>query len=101
METQTKVGAFFVDNKGNSYWSSTGMPSNTPKSGGTTKPAAEKPKNAKKEKAVDLTKKYNRKECESLLIRKFFFTQAFEIYGGVAGLYDFGPLGSALKGNIE
>ena len=39
MENQTKVGAFFVDNKGNSYWSSTGMPSNTPKSGGTTKPA--------------------------------------------------------------
>ena len=39
MENQTKVGAFFVDNKGNSYWSSTGIPSNTPKSGGTTKPA--------------------------------------------------------------
>ena len=39
MENQTKVGAFFVDNKGNSYWSSTGMPSNTPKSGGATKPA--------------------------------------------------------------
>ena len=42
-----------------------------------------------------------RKECESLLIRKFFYTQAFEIYGGVAGLYDYGPLGSALKANIE
>lgn len=50
---------------------------------------------------MDLAKKYCRKECESLLIRKFFFTQAFEIYGGVAGLYDYGPLGSALKGHIE
>ena len=62
---------------------------------------ADKPKNAKKVKAVDLSKKYMRKECESLLIRKFFYTQAFEIYGGVAGLYDYGPLGSALKANIE
>ena len=42
-----------------------------------------------------------RKECEDLLKRKFFFTQSFEIYGGVAGLYDYGPLGSALKSNVE
>lgn len=48
-----------------------------------------------------MVKKYNRRECEDLLKRKFFYTQAFEIYGGVAGLYDFGPLGSALKGNVE
>ena len=55
----------------------------------------------KKEKALDLSKKYMRKEVEDLLKRKFFFIQAFEIYGGVAGMYDFGPLGSALKGNLE
>jgi glycyl-tRNA synthetase len=42
-----------------------------------------------------------RKECEDLLKRKFFYAQAFEIYGGVAGFYDFGPLGSALKANVE
>ena len=42
-----------------------------------------------------------RKEVEDLLKRKFFFIQAFEIYGGVAGMYDFGPLGSALKNNVE
>jgi glycyl-tRNA synthetase len=42
-----------------------------------------------------------RKDMEDLLIRKFFLTQAFEIYGGVAGLYDFGPLGSSLKTNVE
>lgn len=29
--------------------------------------------------------------------RKFFVVPAFEIYGGVAGFYDYGPLGSALK----
>jgi glycyl-tRNA synthetase len=55
----------------------------------------------KKEKALDLSKKYMRKDVEDLLKRKFFFIQAFEIYGGVAGMYDFGPLGSALKGNLE
>lgn len=48
-----------------------------------------------------MTKKYNRKECENLLKRQFFYIQSFEIYGGVAGLYDYGPLGSALKANIE
>lgn len=52
-------------------------------------------------KQVDYVKKYHRKECDELLRRKFFYTQAFEIYGGVAGLYDFGPLGSAVKANVE
>jgi glycyl-tRNA synthetase len=42
-----------------------------------------------------------RKECEDLLKRKFFFVPSFEIYGGVAGLYDYGPLGSCLKSNVE
>lgn len=35
------------------------------------------------------------------MLRKFFYTQAFEIYGGVSGLYDYGPLGSALKAKVE
>lgn len=48
-----------------------------------------------------LVDKYQRKDVEDLLKRKFFITQAFEIYGGVAGLFDFGPLGSALKNNVE
>ena len=39
--------------------------------------------------------------CEDLLKRKFFYTQSFEIYGGVSGFYDFGPLGSAFKANLE
>lgn len=45
--------------------------------------------------------KYSRTMCEDLLKRKFFYTQSFEIYGGVAGFYDFGPLGSAFKANLE
>jgi glycyl-tRNA synthetase len=32
--------------------------------------------------------------------RRGYFHPAFEIYGGVAGMYDYGPLGTALKRNI-
>jgi len=48
-----------------------------------------------------LQKYYRRKECDDLLRRKLFYTPSFEIYNGVAGLYDYGPLGAALKGNVE
>ena len=33
--------------------------------------------------------------------RRGFIYPSFEIYGGVAGFYDYGPLGSQLKQNIE
>jgi glycyl-tRNA synthetase len=36
----------------------------------------------------------------ALAKRRGFFQPAFEIYGGVAGMYDYGPLGTALKRNI-
>ncbi|MHC1635764.1 MAG: glycine--tRNA ligase [Candidatus Methanospirareceae archaeon] len=36
-----------------------------------------------------------------LLRRRGFLWPAFEIYGGVAGFYDYGPLGAMLKRNIE
>ena len=37
----------------------------------------------------------------SLLKRRGFFWPSFEIYGGVSGFYDLGPLGSQLMENIE
>ncbi|EJT96581.1 glycyl-tRNA synthetase [Dacryopinax primogenitus] len=43
---------------------------------------------------------FNRETLEGLLAKRFFYTRAFEIYGGVAGLYDYGPPGSALQANI-
>jgi glycyl-tRNA synthetase len=58
-------------------------------------------KAANASKNVDFAKKYNRVKCEDLLKRKFFYTQSFEIYGGVSGFYDYGPLGCALKQNVE
>ena len=33
--------------------------------------------------------------------RRGYIHPSFEIYGGVAGFYDYGPLGSQLKNNIE
>ena len=33
--------------------------------------------------------------------RRGFIFPSFEIYGGVAGFYDYGPLGSQLNGQFE
>ena len=33
--------------------------------------------------------------------RKFFTAPSFEIYGGVSGFFDYGPLGCNVKNNIE
>lgn len=37
---------------------------------------------------------------DTLLRRRLFYTPSFEIYGGVSGLYDYGPPGCALQANI-
>lgn len=42
----------------------------------------------------------DRTSFEEFLRRRFFVTQSFSIYGGVAGLYDFGPPGCAVKANL-
>ncbi|XP_053715326.1 glycine--tRNA ligase-like [Synchiropus splendidus] len=41
----------------------------------------------------------DRVKLEDTLKRRFFYDQAFAIYGGVSGLFDFGPVGCALKNN--
>lgn len=43
---------------------------------------------------------FDRLKLEDLLKRRFFYDQSFAIYGGVTGLYDFGPMGCALKSNM-
>ncbi|MEW5747808.1 MAG: glycine--tRNA ligase [Candidatus Thermoplasmatota archaeon] len=40
-------------------------------------------------------------EVLSLCKRRGFLWPSFDIYGGMAGMYDFGPLGVTLKNNIE
>ena len=43
----------------------------------------------------------NMEELESLCIRRGFIYQTNEIYGGLQGLYDYGPLGVELKNNLK
>lgn len=43
---------------------------------------------------------FSREALEQILKRRFFFAPAFEIYGGVSGLYDYGPPGCAFQANI-
>lgn len=43
---------------------------------------------------------FDKTRFDALLYRRFFYAPAFEIYGGVAGLYDYGPPGSSLQANI-
>jgi glycyl-tRNA synthetase len=40
---------------------------------------------------------FNRKAFDDLILRKMFVVPAFEIHGGVKGLYDLGPPACALK----
>lgn len=49
----------------------------------------------KQRKAAEAEKRRN---FDDLMRRRYFFSQGFEIYGGVAGLYDYGPPG---EGTIE
>ncbi|EFC42863.1 Glycyl-tRNA synthetase [Naegleria gruberi] len=63
-----------------------------------------------KKEINQITKEWNRanpdklhinpEEFNELLTRRFFVIPSFEIYGGVAGLYDYGPPACAIKANI-
>ena len=35
---------------------------------------------------------FDRPVLDSMLRRRMFYTPSFEVYGGVAGLYDYGPV---------
>lgn len=43
---------------------------------------------------------FDRPRMEDLLKRRFFYDLSFAIYGGVQGLYDYGPMGCAIKTNL-
>ena len=42
----------------------------------------------------------DRAAFEACLKKRFFYGPAFELYGGVAGLFDYGPIGCMLKNNL-
>ncbi|KAJ1569818.1 Glycine--tRNA ligase 1, mitochondrial [Nowakowskiella sp. JEL0078] len=43
---------------------------------------------------------FDRSALDAVLTRRFFFAPSFQIYGGVAGFFDYGPSGCALQNNI-
>ncbi|RUS79990.1 hypothetical protein EGW08_012255, partial [Elysia chlorotica] len=59
-------------------------------------------KKALEDKELALAPKddFDRMKMEDLLKQKFFYDQSFAIYGGINGLYDFGPMGCAMKSNL-
>ena len=42
----------------------------------------------------------SRPDLDDLIKRRFFYRQAFEIYGGCGGFYTYGPPGAAVKQNL-
>ncbi|KAL0227854.1 hypothetical protein RCL1_003997 [Eukaryota sp. TZLM3-RCL] len=49
---------------------------------------------------ADLPESELKNILNNVIRRKFFYSQAFEIYGGIAGLYDYGPVLAAVKRNV-
>lgn len=43
---------------------------------------------------------FSRENLDQVLKRRFFYAPSFDIYGGVSGLYDYGPPGCSLMTNI-
>src|ERR1700690_1354490 len=48
-----------------------------------------------------MSKEVSLEDIVSLFKRRGFIYQGSEVYGGLAGTWDYGPLGVALKKNIE
>jgi glycyl-tRNA synthetase len=62
---------------------------------------ARKKRLEEKEKALaPPEEKFNRAGLEDLVKRRFFYSVSYSIYGGFAGLYDYGPMGCAMKTNL-
>lgn len=51
-------------------------------------------------KTARSTVEFNREHLESVLRGRFFYAPAFDLYGGVSGLYDYGPPGCAFQANV-
>ena len=52
-------------------------------------------------KAAALNKEAFRANLANVLNQRCFVIPGFQIYGGIAGLYDYGPPGCAIKSNIQ
>ncbi|VDP89208.1 unnamed protein product, partial [Echinostoma caproni] len=54
----------------------------------------------KEAELIPMAPDFDRGKLEDLLKQKFFYDQSFAIYGGIQGLYDYGPMGCAMKANL-
>ncbi|KAI9762647.1 MAG: Glycine--tRNA ligase 1, mitochondrial [Chaenotheca gracillima] len=52
------------------------------------------------DRAASTRQLLDRQTLDALLRRKLFYTPAFEAYGGISGLFDYGPPGCSLQRNI-
>ncbi len=59
-----------------------------------------KSKRKSKKKKSKKKEKIDQKTLDDVLVRRGFIWPASEIYGGVAGFYDYGPIGALLKDRI-
>ena len=69
----------------------------------STIPIRQKTKLKRKMFDIEVAKKeipFNRESLESTLKSRFFYAPAFEAYGSVAGLFDYGPAGCAFQANV-
>ena len=51
--------------------------------------------------ATDTTPRVTMEEITALAKRRGFIFQSSEIYGGIGGFFDYGPLGAILKRNVK
>lgn len=55
---------------------------------------------SKRSNVDGLNEEVFRKNLANTLERRSFYMPSFKIYGGVAGLYDYGPPGCSVKSNV-
>jgi glycyl-tRNA synthetase len=86
---------------------SSSSPAKDPKSAGSKEKAVASSKGASSSQPVSVPavpddNRYvqTQKDLQELCKRRFFFRQAFDIYGGVGGFFTYGPPGCAMKNNL-
>ncbi|KAL0248935.1 hypothetical protein GEMRC1_004169 [Eukaryota sp. GEM-RC1] len=66
----------------------------------TSEPPLPVPSPSVEELVPDLSEEELKIVLDNVIKRRFLFTPAFEIYGGVSGLYDYGPVLAGVKRNV-
>jgi glycyl-tRNA synthetase len=66
----------------------------------TSKDKAELKKQIEALKLADTNTDFDKELFNNVMLERFFIIPSFEIYGGIAGLYDLGPPSTAIKANI-